>query len=74
MKMVSYFGPPAGPGHEIYNRKALISGEKMSLQESLKEDLKVAMKARDTERTGAIRILMGEFGRQKEKVLADSII
>ena len=43
----------------------------MSLQESLKEDLKVATKARDTERTGAIRILMGEFGRQKEKVLAD---
>ncbi len=43
----------------------------MSLQESLKEDLTVAMKARDTERTGAIRILMGEFGRQKEKILAD---
>ena len=43
----------------------------MSLQESVKEDLKVAMKARDTDRTGAIRILMGEFGRQREKVLSD---
>ncbi|GAB6192922.1 GatB/YqeY domain-containing protein [Desulfocastanea catecholica] len=43
----------------------------MTLQESLREDLKVAMKARDTERTGAIRILMGEFARQPEKVLSD---
>lgn len=43
----------------------------MRLQESLKEDLKVAMKARDTDRTGAIRILMGEFGRQREKSLSD---
>jgi len=43
----------------------------MSMQESLKEDLKVAMKARDTERTGAIRILMGEFARQPGKVLSD---
>lgn len=43
----------------------------MSLQESLREDLKVAMKARDADRTGAIRILMGEFARQPEKVLSD---
>lgn len=43
----------------------------MTLQESLREDLKVAMKARDTERTGAIRILMGEFARQPEKILND---
>lgn len=43
----------------------------MSMQESLREDLKVAMKARDTDRTGAIRILMGEFARQPEKVLSD---
>jgi hypothetical protein len=41
------------------------------MQESLREDLKVAMKARDTDRTGAIRILMGEFARQPEKVLND---
>ena len=43
----------------------------MTLQESLREELKVAMKARDTERTGAIRILMGEFARQPEKILSD---
>jgi hypothetical protein len=43
----------------------------MSMQESLREDLKVAMKARNTDRTGAIRILIGEFARQPEKVLSD---
>ncbi len=43
----------------------------MTLQESLREELTAAMKARDTERTGAIRILMGEFARQPEKVLND---
>ena len=43
----------------------------MSLQESLKKDLISAMKAKDTERTGAIRILMGEFARQREKTLDD---
>ncbi|MGB3212108.1 MAG: GatB/YqeY domain-containing protein [Desulforhopalus sp.] len=43
----------------------------MSMQESLREELKVAMKARDTDRTGAIRILMGEFARQPEKTLND---
>ncbi|MFW2368427.1 MAG: GatB/YqeY domain-containing protein [Desulforhopalus sp.] len=43
----------------------------MTLQESLKEDLKKAMKARDADRTGAIRILMGEFARQSEKTVSD---
>jgi hypothetical protein len=43
----------------------------MSMQEALRADLKVAMKARDSDRTGAIRILMGEFARQPEKVLND---
>lgn len=43
----------------------------MTLQEQLRVDLKNAMKAKDTERTGAIRILMGEFGRQREKELSD---
>ena len=43
----------------------------MSMQESLKVDLRLAMKARDTDRTGAIRILMGEFARQPVKVLSD---
>jgi uncharacterized protein YqeY len=41
------------------------------MQEALRDELKVAMKARDTDRTGAIRILMGEFARQTEKVLSD---
>lgn len=43
----------------------------MSLQETIRAELKVAMKARDTERTGAIRIIIGEFGRQSVKVLND---
>jgi uncharacterized protein len=43
----------------------------MNLQESLKGDLKVAMKARDSDRTWAIRVLIGEFGRQAEKELSD---
>ena len=43
----------------------------MNMQESLKVDLRAAMKARDTDRTGAIRILMGEFARQPVKVLSD---
>lgn len=43
----------------------------MTLQEKVQGDLKVAMKARDSDRTGAIRILIGEFGRQMEKVLTD---
>ncbi len=43
----------------------------MGLQQQLKIDLKEAMKAKDSERTGAIRILMGEFGRQREKELDD---
>lgn len=43
----------------------------MTLQEKVQGDLKVAMKARDSERTGAIRILIGEFGRQMEKTLTD---
>lgn len=43
----------------------------MTLQEKVQGELKVAMKAKDSDRTGAIRILMGEFGRQPEKVLTD---
>ena len=43
----------------------------MSLQEKLRAELKVSMKARDTERTGAIRIIIGEFGRQLTKELSD---
>lgn len=43
----------------------------MSMQESLRGDLKASMKAKDTARTEAIRILIGEFGRQVEKELSD---
>ena len=43
----------------------------MSLQEKIKAELKVSMKARDVARTGAIRILIGEFQRQPEKELSD---
>ena len=43
----------------------------MSLQEKIKAELKVSMKAKDTERTGAIRILIGEFQRQPIKELSD---
>lgn len=43
----------------------------MTLQEKVQGELKVAMKAKDSDRTWAIRILIGEFGRQTEKVLTD---
>lgn len=43
----------------------------MNLQEKLRDELKASMKARDTERTGAIRIIIGEFGRQMVKELND---
>ena len=43
----------------------------MSLQEDIKAELKTSMKARDTARTGAIRILIGEFQRAPEKDLSD---
>jgi len=46
----------------------------MSLQEKVKGDLKTAMKAKDTARTGAIRILLGEFQRQPEKELGDEAV
>lgn len=43
----------------------------MSLQQTVRDDLKVAMKARNSAKTDAIRILIGEFGRQMEKELSD---
>jgi uncharacterized protein YqeY len=43
----------------------------MSMQESISAELKSAIKNRDTARTGAIRILIGEFQRQPEKDLTD---
>lgn len=43
----------------------------MSMQQTIKDELKVAMKAKDTDRVGAVRILIGEFQRQPEKELSD---
>ena len=46
----------------------------MSLQEKIKSELKVAMKVKDSARTGDIRILIGEFQRLPEKELADATV
>lgn len=43
----------------------------MSLQESITAELKSSLKRRDTARTDAIRVLIGEFQRQPEKNLSD---
>jgi uncharacterized protein YqeY len=44
----------------------------MTLQESIKNDLKTSMKAKDEARTSALRVLIGEFQRQPKKELADA--
>lgn len=44
----------------------------MSLQEQIKKDLVVAMKARDGEKKDTLRVIMGEFGRQAEKEISDA--
>lgn len=46
----------------------------MSLQQAITAELKTAMKVRDSARTAAIRILIGEFQRQPEKVLPDEAV
>ena len=43
----------------------------MSLQEQIRNDLKVSMKAKTEAKTGAIRIILGEFQRQPKKELSD---
>lgn len=43
----------------------------MSLQENIQAELKTAIMTRDTARTGAVRILIGEFQRQPQKTLSD---
>jgi uncharacterized protein YqeY len=43
----------------------------MSLQEKIKGDLKVSMKAKDEVRTSALRVVLGEFQRQAKKDLSD---
>lgn len=44
----------------------------MSMQESIKNDLKTSMKAKDEARTSALRVLIGEFQRQLKKELTDA--
>lgn len=43
----------------------------MSLQEKIKGDLNVSMKAKDEVRTSALRVVLGEFQRQAKKNLSD---
>jgi uncharacterized protein YqeY len=44
----------------------------MTLQDQIKNDLLVAMKAQDSETTAALRVIMGEFGRMPSKSLDDN--
>jgi len=39
----------------------------MSLQEKIRSDLKESMKAKDENRTSALRVLLGEFQRQPKR-------
>jgi uncharacterized protein YqeY len=43
----------------------------MGLQQSITAELQTAIKDRDKARTGVVRILIGEFQRQPEKILSD---
>ncbi len=44
----------------------------MTLQETIKGDLKRSMKAKDETKTSTLRVLIGEFQRQSKKELNDS--
>jgi len=44
----------------------------MTLQEKIKSDLKVSMKAKTEAKTSALRVLIGEFQRQVKKELTDA--
>jgi uncharacterized protein YqeY len=46
----------------------------MTLQDQLKTDLKAAMKAKDTAKKDAIRVVMGEMARSDKKVFTDEEI
>ena len=46
----------------------------MTLQDKLKEDLKSAIKSRDTDRKDAIRVVMGEMARLDQKEFQDEEI
>ncbi len=43
----------------------------MTIQEKIKQDLTIAIKARDEESKNALRVAMGEFGRSDKKELSD---
>ena len=43
----------------------------MTLQEKIRQDLKLSMKAKNETRTSALRVMLGEFGRQDKKELSD---
>lgn len=43
----------------------------MTLQEQIKKDLMLAMKEKDEEKKGALRIIIGEFARAENKTLSD---
>ncbi|MBU4319008.1 MAG: GatB/YqeY domain-containing protein [Proteobacteria bacterium] len=43
----------------------------MTLQEQIKQDLSLAIKAQNTEKKDALRVAMGEFGRMDKKALSD---
>jgi uncharacterized protein YqeY len=46
----------------------------MNLQEQIKKDLAAAMKAKDEHKKNALRVIMGEFGRQESKELNDPTV
>ena len=43
----------------------------MTLQERIKKDLAAAMKAKNEDKKSALRVILGEFGRQDKKELSD---
>jgi len=44
----------------------------MTLQEKIRQDLKESMKAKNEAKTSALRVILGEFGRQPKKELSDA--
>ena len=46
----------------------------MTLQERIKADLRTAMKAQDSEKKNALRVVIGEFGRLPAKTLSDEAV
>lgn len=44
----------------------------MRIQDRIKKDLAEAMKAKDDEKKNILRVIMGEFGRQAQKEVADA--